>query len=123
MDIRPAILTLRPLAALLILFSLLLATVVDAATCGTEIAPTGAIESMAVVGQLKTPTDEEDRGDAGALVDQHGVCAHGHCHHGANFAEAVRSDQRARPATIIEPTNVVVLSSATNNRLKRPPRA
>jgi hypothetical protein len=83
--LRPV--ALRPLAILLALMMLVLATVADAATCGTEAGFTDGSE-IAITSLQAEAHDETDQGDPDAPVEQHGVCAHGHCHHGSNVEGA-----------------------------------
>jgi len=83
--LRPV--ALRPLAILLALVMLVLATVADAATCGAEAGFSDGSEIATTSLQVDAP-GESDQGDPDTPVEQHSVCAHGHCHHGSNVEGA-----------------------------------
>jgi len=113
---------LRPFAVLLLLVSMVFVTAADAAACGAEVAPGNAVAWTAVdAGQTASEADQE-RDDTGGSAEQHGVCGHGHCHHGASFAGRIHKHQLSHPSAILAPSAPVVFASAVGDRLKRPPR-
>lgn len=116
-------LVLNPFVILLLLVAMVFATAADAAACGGEVAPENAISwTTADAGHVASAPDQ-DQDDTGAPAEQHGMCAHGHCHHGASFAGEVQKYQLPHPAVILAPSALVVLASDVSNKVKRPPRA
>ena len=77
---------MRPFAMLLALAMLVFATMADAATCGSEAFADGN-GSVAASSYDVNVEQSGDQGDPDAPVEQHGVCAHGHCHHGSNIED------------------------------------
>ena len=117
-------LVLHPLAVLLMLVAMVVATAADAATCGTEVAPIGSVEaSAASFAEVEAAGHEERRDDPNAPADQHGICGHGHCHHSASVTGAMSMDRAPASAAIVVPASPIALSSDENARLRRPPRA
>lgn len=118
--LRPV--ALRPLAILLALVILVFATVADAATCGTEPAFSSDAEIMTFVHQAEAQGGD-DPGNTDAPVEQHGVCAHGHCHHGSNVENVVADVESPRPLTVHLAARFARLPSVEREILSPPPRA
>jgi hypothetical protein len=115
-------LVLNPFVVLLLLVAMVFATAADAAACGGEVAPENAIPwTTADAGHAASESDQ-DQDDTGAPAEQHGMCAHGHCHHGASFAGEVQKYQLSHPAVILAPSAPVIFASDVSDRVKRPPR-
>lgn len=116
-------LVLNPFVVLLLLAAMMFATAADAAACGGEVAPENAISwTTADAGHAASESDQ-DQDDTGTPAEQHGMCAHGHCHHGASFAGEVQKYQLPHPAVILAPSAPVIFASDVSDRVKRPPRA
>ncbi len=116
-------LVLHPLTVLLLLVAMVFATAADAAACGGEVAPASATSwTTADAGHAASEPDK-DQDDTGAPAEQHGMCTHGHCHHGASFAGEVPKYQLPHPPVILAPSVHAVLVSDVSDRVKRPPRA
>ena len=86
-------LVLHPFVVLLMLVAMVFVTAADAAACGAEVAPgsTPVLASLDSASASSAATDEVP-GDSDAPTEQHGMCGHGHCHHGASFASTVQKD-------------------------------
>jgi hypothetical protein len=104
----------RRFAALLLLAGVMLGGAVDAIACE----PTTEITAIAA--------SSADHGNQEQLPDndRHGVCVHGHCHHGAQQVPqiAIAEDLHVI-ATLPVPSGEQRLTSITPSSLKRPPRA
>jgi hypothetical protein len=90
-----------------------LAPVVDAAACGSEIEPAHASSSI----------DQPSQPDDGPSGD-HSLCAHGHCHHGGAVLPYPTEPDATRThfeAPTLKP-NKAPLASHSPSGLKRPPR-
>lgn len=118
--LRPV--ALRPLAILLALVMLVFATVADAATCGSEQAFSGDKEMMTFVHEAEAQGGD-DPGNSNAPVEQHGVCAHGHCHHGSNVENVVADVESPSPLTVHLAVCFARLPSVEHEILSPPPRA
>lgn len=113
---RPSWLSLYAVIALMI--AVFVAPSVDAAACGPE-------ASIAAAHMVDTHpvADEGDKGDVGEPGD-HGLCSHGHCHHGS----AGRLDSSAATVKLTlgedrPPFTDDYLPSYASEGLKRPPKA
>lgn len=118
--LRPV--ALRPLAILLALVMLVLATVADAAICGTEPAFSSDAEIVTSVHQGEAQGGD-DPGNSDVPVEKHGVCAHGHCHHGSNVENAVANVESPGPLTVHLAACFASLPSVKREILSPPPRA
>lgn len=111
-----AILDLRRFGALLFALALLLGGAIDLAACEPE--------RDFPVAQIALSSDSGDTHDDGASGEQHGVCAHGHCHHAGSFIPNVAvSGLLAAPRPAISPAAIAALSSAPTGPPTQPPRA
>lgn len=81
----------RPLAALLLLLSVLLGGAIDAAACTPE---------QPMLEQVDLSTSDGSQPDSGDRTDKHAVCAHGHCHHGAQMIGSVSEAEHMPAATV-----------------------
>jgi len=99
-------------------------TAADAAACGAEVAPgsTPVLASLDSASASSAAADEVP-GDPDAPAEQHGVCGHGHCHHGASFAGTVQKDSVPHLVVVPDAPPAEALASDITDRLKRPPRA
>lgn len=116
-------LVLNPLVVLLMLVAMIFATAADAAACGSEVAPGDAAAWIAADEGPATSDVDGDQGDPEVPADQHGVCGHGHCHHGASFAGGIHKEQVPLASLILAAPPVAASVSDVSTRLKRPPRA
>lgn len=112
---------LRPLAILLALMLLVLATVADAATCGTE-AGFSERSEIAITSLQVEVHDENDQGNPNTPVEQHGACAHGHCHHGSNVESAVVDVESLEPLAAHLSARYARLPSVDREIVSPPPR-
>lgn len=113
---------LHPFAVLLLLVAMVFVTAADAAACGAEVAPGTSVAWNATDADHTASEPDQEQDDTGSPAEQHGVCGHGHCHHGANFAGGIQERQLSYPPAILAPPAPVVLASAVSYQLKRPPR-
>ena len=115
MQLRLSALTLRPLAALLILVALLMGSAIDAAACEPEFAQHA---------QIETSADADGEQNTDGTVEQHGVCAHGHCHHASSMIDH-NSDGAAAIATPLDlfRSPQARLAGTAISLPKQPPRA
>lgn len=107
------------LHAVIALFAVFLAPAVDAAAC----APETTVITAHMVDTLAT-SDNDDRDDAGERNGEHGVCSHGHCHHGSTGP--VDSSTETVKLTLSEERPPFVEDyqpSYASEGLKRPPKA
>ena len=117
-------LVLHPFVVLLMLVAMVFVTAADAAACGAEVAPGNSAVWVAVDDTLaSSEATGEDGEDSGVPVEQHGVCGHGHCHHGASLSGTVPKNSATHQAVAPAPLSSEALASNISNRLKRPPRA
>lgn len=123
MSIKIRSFALRPLAIMLMLAMMAFASVADAATCGVEIGSPVAFEVLGSASALQVDADQRDHDAGGSPADKHGLCAHGHCHHGSNIAEAPRFERLAPQLAVHLPETQGEWPSANPDLLKRPPRA
>lgn len=114
---------LRPFAVFLALVMLVFATMADAATCGAEIAPAETTEIAAPPASIEAGVTEDSHDREGSTTEQHGVCAHGHCHHGSNVSDNPCVDAIGHQAASHASLAAAQLPPAENDLLKRPPRA
>lgn len=100
-------------AMILIIAVFVVAPAVDAATC--------APEPPSAHGMAAHDADTGDHSDPGA---QHGLCAHGHCHHGGGVVSLAEAEMRppALPARLRPQSQHLVLTPSPGG-LERPPRA
>lgn len=116
-------LVLHPVVVLLMLVAMVFATAVDAAECGAELAPGNSATLIAVdAAPTVSAAADEDRDDSGAPAEQHGVCGHGHCHHGASFAQSVQRNAILHAPVVLVAMPSAALTSDLSNQLRRPPR-
>ena len=117
-------LVLHPFVVLLMLVAMVFVTAADAAACGAEVAPgsTPVLVSLDSASASSAATDEVP-GDPDAPTEQHGVCGHGHCHHGASFASTVQKNSVPNLVVVPDAPPAEALASDIADRLKRPPRA
>ena len=115
-------LVLHPFVVLLMLVAMVFVTAADA--CGAEVAPgsTPVLASLDSASASSAATDEVP-GDSDAPTEQHGMCGHGHCHHGASFASTVQKDSVPHLVVVPDAPPSEALASDITDRLKRPPRA
>lgn len=113
---------LRPLAILTMLAMLMFATIAEAATCTPELEFSSAMEAP-----LSPSVDEADGGDedqkGSTSREQHGVCAHGHCHHSSNLTDPSSLRDDLRSAVLHTPVTAVQLASLQRGILSPPTRA
>ena len=114
---------LRPLVVILALVMLVFATMAEAATCGAEMAPTETAEIAASAASNEASETEVEHDRDATPTDQHGVCAHGHCHHGSNVSDTARVDAMGHQLVSHASFATAQLPSAQGDLLKRPPRA
>ena len=118
-------LVLNPFIVLLMLVAMVFVSAADAAACGAEVMP----EAPAVLidgngGSVASAADAvEEPDDDAAPAEQHGVCNHGHCHHGASFAAPVQKTAAMHEPALLVSAPPMVLVSSVSDRLRRPPRA
>ena len=98
-------LVLHPFVVLLMLVAMVFVTAADAAACGAEVAPgsTPVLASLDSASASSAATDEVP-GDSDAPTEQHGMCGHGDCHHGASFASTVQKDSVPHLVVVPEAT-------------------
>jgi hypothetical protein len=113
---------LRPLAIILAVMMFAFGTVADAATCGSEVGLGGGLEVASVVYEAEAH-GSANRDGSKAPAEQHGLCAHGHCHHGSNCERGAVGAERAAQTALHEPAAHPVLSSVNRDILSPPPRA
>lgn len=102
----------------LLLVVLVAAPGVDSIVCSYDPAPATAVPGLQAVDARAAPVDASHQ-DGGP-----GVCAHGHCHHGAPYLEPVSfdaSDGIASAVRLTPPATTAPLSGPTS-RLEHPPR-
>ncbi|MCV0415233.1 MAG: hypothetical protein K5831_10170 [Brevundimonas sp.] len=104
----------KMLAAVTIVFAVFfIVPAVDAAACAPE--PPAAHASV---------DHQPQDGDHGSAGDTHGICSHGHCHHGGSArpetAEALTVGFGRPPLDAVR--HDAFLASITPEGLKRPPR-
>ena len=117
-------LLLHPFVVLLMLVAMMFVTAADAAACGAEVAPGNSAAWVTVDDTpVSAETSGEDGEDSGTPVEQHGVCGHGHCHHGASFSGTVDKTPAPHAAVVPAASPAETLVSDITDRLKRPPRA
>lgn len=104
-------------STLLLLIAMLLGGAVEAVACEPAVSVTVAAE---VSSDLDAGSDDEA---PGSQTENHGLCAHGHCHH----APQALSD--ASSAALLQPSSEVrsalrenILEPRMTDALKRPPR-
>ena len=102
---------------------LVLGPTIDSFLCQAEIPAIGPFHTQSV----EAASVDQDGGHhkGGSLLDQDGICAHGHCHHGVQYITAVYSrvtEPSQQVARLYLNTN---LPPSDDHRLglKRPPRA
>lgn len=113
MTLRMPLLALKPFFAMLIFFGLVFSVSVDAAVCGPEIGELTSVEAAS----SETGQDLPDSPN-----EQHGICAHGHCHHGVQFAgnADIGAGERSSGAQhFFEPVGLTAVQQAI---LTPPPR-
>lgn len=106
-------------AVIALLVAVFVAPAVDAAAC----APEGSI-AAAHMADDHAVADSGDKDDAGERGGDHGLCSHGHCHHGS--AGRIDSSPVTVKLTLGEdrpPFTDDYLPSYASEGLKRPPRA
>lgn len=106
-------------AVIALLVAVFVAPAVDAAACAPEasVATAHMVNDHVVDGN-------GDKDDAGERGGDHGLCSHGHCHHGS----AGRIDSSAAPLQLTLSENRLTftddyLPSIAAEGLKRPPKA
>ena len=101
--------------ALVALFAVLfvLVPVADAAACGSELSPPHTMASV------ETPSSPPSNSPSG-----HGLCVHGHCHHGGVALPHPLGPELEREAVVAPelPFGAAPLASHAPGGLKRPPR-
>lgn len=122
MFIKQSPVALRPITIIFMLVMLLFATVADAATCGSEFAPSDTVEMATSSPAPEASSDKENHDGQSSRAEQHGICGHGHCHVGSNISETAHIDHIGHPLTLHGPTDSAFLVSGENILLKRPPR-
>ncbi|HLV08328.1 MAG TPA: hypothetical protein VKY80_11700 [Croceibacterium sp.] len=107
----------RSVAVLLLLLAMVLGGAIEAAACEPEIAIASASASF----DLNADADENQ---PDGQPDQHGFCAHGHCHHGSQ-AIANNAQMSAYEWTFVLPAGVPdrALEPVVTDTPNRPPRA
>lgn len=104
----------RRLIAVLLLFGVFFAGSVDAVACEP------LLEEAAHAMEADTGTGEEPA----EAPEKHGLCAHGHCHHGAQMPQiAPAIESLPLDAVGYRASSERRLASAMPDGLKRPPRA
>ena len=103
----------RPLAALFLMLCVLLGGSIEAAACE----PAAAFEQIDIV------SSDGDEPSPGEETVQHGVCAHGHCHHSAQFIES-QSDTALMAAAMATHFGLTStgLGQTKSKLIKEPPR-
>lgn len=112
---------LRPFAVLTMLAMLCFATVAEAATCAPEIEFSTALEAPALIAADASAGDEDQKGSTSS--QQHGVCAHGHCHYSANLTNSSSPGSSLQTAALHGVLAAVRLDSLQRGILSPPPRA
>ena len=107
---------MRPLVAVLLLLGVFLAGTVDAVACEPMVEEASHVASEA--------HDADGGGkDSSPGSEKHGLCSHGHCHHGGQLVQAVADESLALPvAEEYRPELAGTLHSSAYDGLKRPPR-
>ena len=105
----------RPLAALFLLLAVLLGGTVEAAAC----------EPAAVAfEQVDISSHDGDEQNSRDKADQHGVCAHGHCHHSPQLIDSSNDAAQVLAATAAHfGLTKRGLREARPKLIKEPPRA
>lgn len=113
---------LRPLTIFLAVMMFAFGTVADAATCGSEVGLGGGLEvaSVAYEAEAHGPANQDG---SKVPAEQHGLCSHGHCHHGSNCERSVQGAEGREQAALHVPAAHPVLSSVNRDILSPPPRA
>jgi len=114
---------LRPLAVFLALMMLVFATVADAATCGSEQVTAGGAVVEASSSYQANAFEPGNPEDSDAPAEQHGVCAHGHCHHGSNIDNRPSGPSGDRVASTHMSSDFADLHPVDREILSPPPRA
>jgi hypothetical protein len=105
----------RWLVAVLLLFGVFLAGSVDAVACEPLFEEASHMASAA---------HETGGKDSAPSTEKHGLCAHGHCHHGGQLVQADADVTTVLPATSeYRPDFAGPLHASPHDSLKRPPRA
>lgn len=105
---------MRRLVAVLLLFGVFLAGAVDAVACEPLFEEAAHVASGA---------HETGGKDSVPGSEKHGVCAHGHCHHGVQLVQAVaNTDGFSIVTSDYRPEPQGPLHSSPDDGLKRPPR-
>lgn len=106
---------IRRFAVMFLLVGVFLTGSVDAVACESA----GEDVAMSIAAD-----QHDDSGKQSTGGEQHGLCAHGHCHHGTQLVQAPTglagslcsaAEFRAEPAVPLDPS--------PHQRLTRPPRA
>lgn len=100
-------------AMILVIAVFVVAPAVDAATCAPE-APSAH----------GTSAHDADTGDHSDPAAQHGLCAHGHCHHGGGALKLAEAEfQPSVPPARLRPRADHLALTPRPGGLERPPRA
>ena len=116
------LIALRPFAILTMLAMLCFATVAEAATCAPELEFSTALEAPVLISaDFSNAGDEDQKG--GTFSQQHGVCAHGHCHASANLTNSSSPNDSLQNVVLHGVMAAVRLDSLQRGMLSPPPRA